>query len=158
MVHWMRTNLLLKQSVLFLGNNDVNPYPWIMGENSKRGTECVFWKNPERIIASICICFCAVNYPGKFARRRSQKFTDNNFDKNFQHICKLRLQGKGIELKKIDMVTGKEILECFIEYKKDTKRLLIDSVRTRLYDSSWRSTRYTVYHIPQNGPKLLWQR
>ena len=30
------------------------------------------------------------------------------------------------------MVTGKEILECFIEYKKDTKRLLIENTRNHM--------------------------
>ena len=44
----------------------------------------------------------------------------------------MRLQGKGLELKKIDMVTGKEILECFIEYKKDSKRLVIENMRTHM--------------------------
>lgn len=44
----------------------------------------------------------------------------------------MRLQGKGIELKKIDMVTGKEILEVFIEYKKDTETLHVDNIRTHM--------------------------
>lgn len=49
-----------------------------------------------------------------------------------EHVCKMRLQGKGIELKKIDMITGNEILECFIEYKSSTKTLSIDNIRTHM--------------------------
>ena len=44
----------------------------------------------------------------------------------------MRLQGQGIELKKVDLITGKESLECFIEYKKETKTLHIDNIRTHL--------------------------
>jgi len=49
-----------------------------------------------------------------------------------EHACIMRLQGQGIELKKVDLVTGKESLECFIEYKKETKTLRIDNIRTHL--------------------------
>ena len=44
----------------------------------------------------------------------------------------MRLQGKGLELKKIDMVTNVETVECFIEYKKETKTLIVDNIRTHL--------------------------
>ena len=44
----------------------------------------------------------------------------------------MRLQGQGIELKKVDLVTGRESLECFIEYKKQTKTLRVDNIRTHL--------------------------
>ena len=43
----------------------LNPYPWILGKNPKGGTitERVFRKkNPERSIASICICSCALKF------------------------------------------------------------------------------------------------
>jgi len=49
-----------------------------------------------------------------------------------ENACKLRLQGQGIELKKVDLITGRELLECFIEYKKDTKTLSIDNIRTHM--------------------------
>ena len=59
----------------------INPYPWMIhGEswkkNPKRGTvtERHFReKNPERSIASICICFCAMDFfSGNDARWRSR--------------------------------------------------------------------------------------
>ena len=55
----------------------LNPYPWILEKNPKRGTvteRVLRKKNPERSIASFCICSHVLEFfSGKRARWRSQK-------------------------------------------------------------------------------------
>ena len=46
--------------------NDINPYPWILGENQKHGTvaERVCRKKNRAQRCIICIvCFCALDFP-----------------------------------------------------------------------------------------------
>ena len=57
--------------------NDINPYPWILGENQKRGTvaERVCRKKNRAQRCIICIvCFCALDFSGDRTRWRSQKW------------------------------------------------------------------------------------
>lgn len=76
---------------------------------------------------------------GKYTPQPPRTRIDNDGVAKFitqEFVCILKLEGRGISLKKIDAVTEEEVVDCFIEYKKDEykkgeKQLVIDNNRSR---------------------------